>query len=208
MKGDERTAFNLFAATTNLQAATEVFMEKYERPGVKALAERIDWARKALSAFNSAPAAGPSGAEGSVVDLLRARVDAGKIIFDKPALRDELLGLNAGTKVSSKLQALILKLCDMAPVIRISSLVRPAPGSHHAEGRAVDIGNEEIAAALLPQIATTQQVAALGIDELIFDARRINPSNDPNKFNFDRGVKHDFSIGTINDHGNHIHFAV
>jgi hypothetical protein len=218
MLGEEIHAFNLFAATKNIDDATEVFMSKYERPGVPVLQERKDWARKAMDAFNNAPAAGLAGAgglgagavaaAGPVVDKLKANIAAGKIIFDKPALENELLGLNAGTKVTPKLQALVLKLCDMTPVIRISSLVRPAAGSHHAEGRAVDIGNEEIAAALLPQIATAQQVGALGIDELIFDARRINPANDPNKFNFDEGKKHDFNPGTISDHGNHIHFAV
>jgi hypothetical protein len=211
MNGDEHAAFKAFAETTNLASATAVFMSKYERPGVPALEERQDWARKALNAFKSAPAAGPGAAVavgGSVVDGLRAQIKAGKITFDKPSLQSELLGLNVGTKVTPKLQALILKLCDMTPVIKISSLVRPAAGSFHAQGRAVDIGNEEIAAALLPMIATAQQVAALGIDELIFDARRINVANDPNKFNFDQGRKHDFNPGTIGDHGNHIHFAV
>ena len=211
MKGDERPAFDAFAATTNLASATAIFMSRYERPGVPALEERQDWARKALDAFRSAPAAGAGAAEvadGSVVDKLRAQIKAGKIIFDKPTLQSELLGLNVGTKVTPKLQALVLKLCAMTPVIRISSLVRPDAGSFHAAGRAVDIGNEEIAAALLPQIATAQQVAALGIDELIFDARRIDAANDPNKFNFDQGKKHDFNPGTIGDHGDHIHFAV
>jgi hypothetical protein len=213
MNGAERPAFDAFAATTNLASATAVFMSRYERPGVLALEERQDWARKALTAFKNAPAAGAGGgaavaAAGSVIERLRAQIKAGKIIFDKPALQSELLGLNVGTKVTPKLQALVLKLCDMTPVIRISSLVRPGGGSFHALGRAVDIGNQEIAAALLPKIATAQQVAALGIDELIFDARLINAANDPNKFNFDQGKKHEFKSGTIDDHGDHIHFAV
>jgi hypothetical protein len=209
MNGDEQAAFRAFAETTNLASATAVFMSKYERPGVPALEERQDWARKALNAFKAAPA-GPAAelAAGSLVERLRTQIKAGKIIFDNPSLQSQLLRLNVGTKVTPKLQALVLKLCEMTPVIRISSLVRSGGGSFHALGQAVDIGNEEIAAALLPQIATAQQVAALGIDELIFDARLINPGNDPNKFNFNDGAKFSFTAATINGHGNHIHFAV
>jgi hypothetical protein len=56
-------------------------------------------------------------------------------------------------------------------------------------------------------IATDAQVAALGIDELIFNAR-IAGEADPNKWNYDQGRKHPFDPATISDHGNHIHFAV
>jgi hypothetical protein len=214
MRHEEAHGFGLFAQTTNLDDATKVFMLRVERPGVPALQERQDWARKALSIFRNPPAAGSAGAgtsgAGTLVTQLRAQIAAGKIIFDgnSQSLKDQLLGLNSGTKVTAKLQTLVLKLCALTPVIRISSLVRPGAGSHHAEGRAVDIGNEEIAATLLPLIATEQKVAELGIDELIFDARRIDPANDKNKFNFDRVLKHDFGAGTISDHGDHIHFAV
>ena len=209
MNGDEHAAFKAFAETTNLASATAVFMSKYERPGVLALEERQEWARKALAAFKAAPA-GPAAelAVGSLVERLRAQIKAGKIIFDNPSLQSQLLRLNVGTKVTPKLQALVLKLCDLTPVIRISSLVRSGGGSFHALGQAVDIGNQEIAGALLPQIATPQQVAALGIDELIFDARLINRDNDANKFNFNEGARFSFNAATINGHGNHIHFAV
>jgi hypothetical protein len=214
MRGKEKNAFGLFAATSNLERATEIFMSKYERPGVLALEERIDWARKAMNAFQNAPSlalaggagagAGGGAAGGPVVDQLRAQISAGKIIFDKPALQDELLGRNAGQRVSTKLQALVLKLCGMTPVIRISSLVRPGTASHHATGLAVDIGNEEIAAALLPKLVA--QVGPLGIDELIFNAAKIGMEK--NTFNFDQGRKHSFSDQTIADHGDHIHIAV
>ncbi|TKW77005.1 MAG: hypothetical protein DI543_17980 [Bradyrhizobium icense] len=140
---------------------------------------------------------------------LGAQIASGRIIFDNNSLRDQLLGgSSGGIRVTAKLQSLVLKLSTMTPIIRISSLIRPAAGSHHAVGRAVDIGNEEIAGALLPLIATPQKVAELEIDELIFDARIIDPANDKNKFNFDQGVRHRFNDATINEHGNHIHFAV
>jgi len=58
---DEAHGFGLFAQTTNLNDATEVFMSKVERPGVPALQERQDWARKALSAFQNPPAVGLGG---------------------------------------------------------------------------------------------------------------------------------------------------
>lgn len=40
--------------STTLEQATQVFMEKFERPGVPALDVRISWARKALAAFVAA----------------------------------------------------------------------------------------------------------------------------------------------------------
>jgi hypothetical protein len=217
MQHDEIKAFEAFSVTTNLDDATEVFMLRYERPGVPALAERKDFARQALTAFRNAAAGGGTASggggtsgSGGLAAQLSAQIAAGKIIFDSPALKDQLLGgaSNGGVRVTGKLQSLVLKLSTMVPKIRISSLIRPAAGSHHAVGRAVDIGNEEIAGILLPLIATPQKVAELGIDELIFDARKISPANDKNKFNFDQGLKHDFNDATIHDHGDHIHFAV
>ena len=100
-----------------------------------------------------------------------------------------------------------MKLSELAtPNIRISSLVRSGMGSHHTEGRAVDIGNEEVAGALLRIIATDAQVAALEIDELIFDGALLG--EDRNKFNYDEGRKHEFNSTTLDQHGNHIHFSV
>jgi hypothetical protein len=187
--------------TQTIDEATEVFMVEYERPGVLALAERKTWARRALNAFNGV------GTLGTDAQTLQQQINAGKIIFDSHELKSELLGLNTGTKVTAKLQALILIISRMSPVIRISSLVRSGTGSHHTEGRAVDIGNEEIAADLLPQIARADKILEFGIDELIFDAAILHEA-DRNKFNFDQGAKHNFDEATLNQHGNHIHFAV
>jgi hypothetical protein len=150
-----------------------------------------------------------AAAQGPVIDALKAQIAAGKIIFDGPnetRLKNQLLGLNTGTKVTRKLQSLVLELSRLAPSrIRISSLVRTS--GHHGSGRAVDIGNEEIAGALLPQVATDAKVEALGIDELIFDAT-IAGEAPRNKWNYDRGVKHNYNSATLDQHGNHIHFAV
>lgn len=210
MLGKEKPAFDLFAATNDIDRATFVFMDKYERPGVPALAERKDWARKALQAFHNPPAAGQNSAiaSGPLAASLRRLIDARRIIFNRQDLKAELLGLNDGVRVTPKLQSLVVKLCELTPVIRISSLVRPAAGSFHASGRAVDIGNDEIAGALLPLLATEAKVRELEIDEIIFDARLINPDNDPNKFNFNDGRKGEFNPDTIRQHGDHIHIAV
>ena len=147
----------------------------------------------------------------SVVDDLRTQINAGRIIFDGPQsktqrLTRELLGQNTGTKVTESLQRLVLELSRRAQ-IRVSDLVRPGTGSFHTKGRAVDVGNEEIAAALLPGIATDEMVEELNIDELIFDAS-VAGQADRNKWNFDQGQKHNFSAKTLNEHRNHIHFAV
>jgi hypothetical protein len=148
-------------------------------------------------------------AQGPVVEALKAQIAVGRIIFDSPnetRLKNQLLGLNTGTRVTGKLQSLVLELSRLAPRrIRISSLVRSS--GHHGSGRAVDIGNEEIAGALLPQVATDAKVAALGIDELIFDAT-VAGELSRNKWNYDRGVKHNYNAATLDDHRDHIHFAV
>ena len=152
----------------------------------------------------AAPQAAP--ADDPVVTGLMAQIAAGKIIFDSPTLKNQLLGLNTGTRVTRKLQSLVLKLSQLAsPKMRISSLVRTA--GHHGTGRAVDIGNEEIAGSLLPQVATDAQVAALEIDELIFDAT-VAGQSPRNKWNYDQGVKHNYDSATLDQHRNHIHFAV
>jgi hypothetical protein len=143
-----------------------------------------------------------------VVEKLKQLIAAKKIIFDADRHRKSLLGLSTGTNATRKLQSLVLKLSELAvQQIRISSVVRTGGGSHHVTGRAVDIGNEEIADTLLPLVATDVQVAALQIDELIFDATKAGETN-PNKWNYDRGVKHNYGAATLNQHRNHIHFAV
>jgi hypothetical protein len=143
-----------------------------------------------------------------VVQRLKDLIAAGKLIFDADRHRKSLLGLNAGRNATKKLQSLVVRLSELAgQQLRISSVVRPTGGSHHVTGRAVDIGNEEVAPALLPRVATDAQVAALAIDEIIFDAR-LAGETDRNKWNYDRGRKHDYGTSTLNQHGNHIHFAV
>jgi hypothetical protein len=144
-----------------------------------------------------------------VIEKLQSLIAEGRIIFDTSSaarLKDELLGRNAGTRISPKAQALVCELCRVAPgPLRISSIVRDA--GHHGEGRAVDIGNEEVAEDLLPLVATDARVTELGIDEIIFDAN-IAGEDDRNKWNYDRGLKHDYNTDTLSQHGNHIHFAV
>jgi len=142
----------------------------------------------------------------SVVDELKAQITAGRIIFDPPPgkLKNELLGENDGTQVSELLQKLVLEVSRLQK-IRISSIVRNA--GHHGEGRAFDVGNEEIAAMLLPAIATDAKVLELRIDEIIFDAT-IAGQSDRNHWNYDVGLKHNYDSKTLNQHKNHIHFAV
>lgn len=148
----------------------------------------------------------------SVVDELREHIDSGRIIFDNASpgqgarLRRELLGQNAGTKVTPALQALVLEVATLQR-IRISSIVRSGSSSHHVVGRAFDVGNEEIAAALLPLIATEERVRELGIDEIIFDAR-VAGQSDRHKWNFNAGRRHTYDAGTLGEHRNHVHFSV
>ena len=148
----------------------------------------------------------------SVVDDLKAQIDAGRIIFDPPTatsrrLRRELLGENSGSvKVTERLQKLVLEVSRLSR-IRISDILRPGTSSHHARGRAFDVGNEEIGGTLLPSIATNARVAALKIDEIIFDAR-VAGETDRNKWNYDQGSRHNYNPSTLARHANHIHFAV
>jgi hypothetical protein len=145
----------------------------------------------------------------SVVDDLRAQIIAGRITFDPPAgvsarLRKELLGESVGIKASELLQKLVLEVSNLQK-IRISSIVRNE--GHHGEGRAFDVGNEDIAAMLLPAIATDAKVHELKIDEIIFDATVAGPS-DRNHWNYDVGQRHNYNSATLDQHKNHIHFAV
>ena len=149
----------------------------------------------------------------SVVDDLRAQIDAGRIIFDNASsgqgarLRRELLGQNAGTKVTPRLQALVLEVSRLVPILRISSIIRTGSSSRHVVGRAFDVGNEEVAGELLPQIATDARVAQLGIDEIIFDAR-VAGETDRHRFNYNDGRRHNYDASTLAQHRNHVHFAV
>ena len=146
----------------------------------------------------------------SVVDDLKAQITAGHIAFDPPTattarLKAELLGENSGPiKVTEKLQKLVLAISRIKD-IRISSIIRNE--GHHGNGRAFDIGNEDIAASLLPKVATNDKVKELGIDEIIFDAA-VAGEQDRNKWNYDQAVKHPYDTNTLDQHKNHIHFAV
>ena len=142
-----------------------------------------------------------------VEDKLKEQIDAGKIIFDagsETRLKKELLRQNTGTKVTTKVQKLVLELSKLKN-LRISSLVRAS--GHHGSGRAVDIGNEAIAGDLLPLVATDSKVAELDIDEIIFDAAVAGEAN-RNKWNYDQGATHSYNSATLDDHKDHIHFAV
>ncbi len=145
----------------------------------------------------------------NVVTDLKAQIAAGKIIFDageEDKLEKELLGQNTGTRVTAKLQSLVLELSKrVSSKIRVSSLVRS--GGTHGAGRAVDVGNEEIAGGLLPQVATPAEVAALNIDDIIFDAQ-VAGKTDRNHWNYNAGIKHNFDKPTLDAHEDHIHFSV
>lgn len=135
---------------------------------------------------------------------LQAHIDNGKIIFDRDTLRAELLRENSGTKIAPNLQKLILHLADTVPShIRISSLIRS--GGKHGAGKAVDIGNEEVARDLLADIGLF--ISVLDIDEVIFDAS-VAGEMDRNEWNYDQGRKHDFATTTLDEHKDHVHFAV
>lgn len=138
-----------------------------------------------------------------VVEQLRAQISAGKITFQKPEFRGQLLGEGAGTHATAKLQALVLELSKLTPLIDISSVVRSS--GHHGKGRAVDIGNETIAPSLLPLVVPN--VSAWSIDEIIVDAGGPTLAT-RNQWNHDVGLPHQYDVNTLNEHGDHIHFAV
>ena len=140
----------------------------------------------------------------TVVDDLKKNIDASKITFDSDSKKKELLGENTGTKITELLQKLVLYISNQKD-IRISSIIRSE--GHHGTGRAVDIGNEDIAADLLPGMATETVVKDQSIDELIFDAA-IAGKTDRNEWNYDQGAKHTYGTATLDDHKDHIHFAV
>jgi len=211
----ERKVVDALKATTTLEKAVEAFERVFERAGVVALTSRITWGRRALAAFRAPPTAGTGGgvaggAGGTVVQQLESLIAANKIRFDEPRLKQELLRANSGLKISPKLQALVLKLVALVKPtehLRISSLVRASAG-HHGAGRAVDIGNQEIARDFLPQFATPAKVAALGIDELIYNAGGLDAAR-PQKFNFNDGAPFPrFDDRTMADHLDHIHVSV
>lgn len=54
LKGPEAGVIPALKRTTTLEEATEVFMDKFERPGVPHLDNRVSWARKALAAYKAA----------------------------------------------------------------------------------------------------------------------------------------------------------
>ncbi|MER9526671.1 cell wall hydrolase [Mesorhizobium sp. M0292] len=148
-------------------------------------------------------------ADDEVTKLLRDHIANGKIRFQPPKdkFRGMLLGTGTDGSATPSLRRLVLHLASVVDTfIEISSIVRPGGGSFHQLGQAVDIGNEDVAGRLLPKVAIQSVVDSFGIDEIIFDSRKIGQKT--NRFNFDGGSPHSFDDATINDHGNHIHFAV
>ncbi|RAX37836.1 cell wall hydrolase [Rhizobium tropici] len=146
--------------------------------------------------------------DSDVIKLLREYIAANKIRFQPPKdkLRGMLLGTGPGTATPS-LRRLVLHLAGVVDTfIEISSIVRPGGGSFHQSGQAVDIGNEDIASSLLPKVAIQSIVDQFKIDEIIFDSRKIGEKT--NRFNFNGGKPFSYDEATINQHGNHIHFAV
>lgn len=147
----------------------------------------------------------------TVKEQLQQQITKGKIVFDNNSaeLKQQLLMENAGQLISEKLQKLVVFLADAVDTsIRISSIVRdPNTDSHHGRRRAVDIGNEEIAAKLLPKLAGTPNIALYDIDEIIFNAGGALPAS-INKWNYNNGKPHQYDAATLNAHKDHIHISV
>ncbi|MES0042243.1 cell wall hydrolase [Mesorhizobium sp. M0091] len=147
--------------------------------------------------------------DGDATKLLREHIANGKVRFQPPKdkLRGMLLGTGNDGSATPLLRRLVLHLASVVDTfIEISSIVRPGGGSFHQTGQAVDIGNEDIAGKLLPKVAIQSVVDQFRIDEIIFDSRKVGFKT--NRFNFNGGSPHTFDDTTINQHGNHIHFAV
>lgn len=138
------------------------------------------------------------------VKALEKHIENNKIKFDRASLKDELLGANSGTKITQNAQKLALHLADTVGThIRISSIIRNS--GHHGSGKGLDIGNEEIAAEILGEVVPL--VSALEINEIIFDAT-VAGKQDRNHWNHDNGQPHTYDDATLDDHKDHVHFAV
>lgn len=151
----------------------------------------------------------PAGATVPVDQQLQQMIDDKKITFDpgKLELQDQLLRKNtSGPQITEKLQKLVLELSKMSSPIRIRDLLLPSGDAVHVAGRAVNIA-ADVAAGLLPQVATDAKVKELGIEEVIFDASVVN-EGDRNKWNYGAGVKHEYDATVLDDHKTNIHFAV
>lgn len=161
--------------------------------------------------MTSLPSNLPAGAVVPLDQQLQEMIEK-TITFDpcKGELQDQLLRKNtSGTQITGKLQKLVLELSKMSSPekpVRIRDLLLPSTDALHVAGRAVNIG-PDFAASLLPQVATDAKVKELGIEEVIFDAAVVN-EGDRNKWNYGAGVKHEYDATVLEDHKNHIHFAV
>ncbi len=136
-------------------------------------------------------------------------VSTGRIVFDDArTLRPQLSG-----QTSPWLQDLVIRVAAIGPTLRVSSVVGGThePTSLHYAGRAFDLGNEEIAATVVPTIATNTD--SWHIDELIFDASMLNGPDgrplDENLWNYKRGAKFSYSAGVLRPaHRTHVHLSV
>jgi hypothetical protein len=146
----------------------------------------------------------------SIEARLQQALDQGKITFEpgKAYLREQLLRKNSAPLITPRLQSLVLALATLSQdPIRISELLQTTGDDDHVNGRAVAIGNEEIAARLLPSVTTAEQVTKLGISKIIFDAA-VAGQVDRNIWNFDFGVPHPYDDATLGAHRTDIYFAV
>ncbi|MDQ5943415.1 MAG: hypothetical protein QG675_183, partial [Patescibacteria group bacterium] len=112
------------------------------------------------------------------------KADEGRITFD-PGTRETFQAVadgqpaptdcgNAGTPSVVPKASILQLILDVAsqtniPPMRISAFTDAChtSGSHHYQGRSIDIGNEEIAGALMPYLFTNRD--RLKIDDLFFD---------------------------------------
>jgi hypothetical protein len=132
-----------------------------------------------------------------------------RIVFDDAAqLKPQLLN-----STWPWLQDLVIRVAQIGPAIRISSVTGGThePTSLHYNGRGLDIGNEDVAAQVLPTIVSN--VGAWHLDEIIFDASMLNDSNGSplaeNLWNHKLGQRFSYSAGVLRpSHRTHIHLAV
>lgn len=139
------------------------------------------------------------------------KADEGRITFD-PGVREIFEAVangqpanttcgNAGTPSVVPKASILQLILDVAaqtniPPMRISAFTDAChtSGSHHYQGRAIDIGNEEIAGALMPYLFTNRD--RLKIDDLFFDPLP--------QYTVDNGVPFGRTVG---GHSNHIHVS-